>query len=193
MRTLIVSAIALAAATPAAAQTATGSTNNFDGARIEARIGWETPTVSGDGDVYKLGSAVSYGAEVGYDLAISPTVTVGPYASWEQSSVELEDDFSSVSIKVGRNYQLGGRVGFGLGNINLYGKVGYSNIKLSLEGAGADDYSDTKGGIGGGLGVEGNMGKNAYWGIEGNYSDFGKFEGINLQRRQLAGKVGFRF
>ncbi len=190
MRKIIVSAIALAAATPAVAQT-NSDTNSFDGFRAEARLGYETPTVSGDGDIYKLGSAVSYGGEVGFDIAVAPTVTVGPYVSVEESSVELEDDLSSESIEVGRNYQVGGRIGFGLGGLVGYAKLGYSNIKLSLEGSAAD-YSDTKGGIGGGLGVEGNFGKSTYWGVEGNYSDFGKFEGINLQRRQVAAKVGIR-
>lgn len=190
MRTIIVSALALAAATPAAAQTNT-DTNSFDGFRAEARLGYETPTVSGDGDIYKLGSAVSYGGEVGFDIAVSPTVTVGPYVSYEESSVELEDDLNSVAIEVGRNYQVGGRVGIGLGGLVGYAKLGYSNIKLSLEGT-SSDYSDTQGGIGGGLGVEGNFGKSTYWGLEGNYSDFGKFEGINLQRRQVAVKVGIR-
>jgi outer membrane immunogenic protein len=190
MRIMIASAIALAAATPAAAQT-TDSNNSYDGFRAEARLGWETPTVSGDGDIYKLGSAVSYGAEAGFDIAAGPSVTVGPFVSFEQSSVELEEDGSTASIKVGRNYQVGGRVGFGLGGVLGYAKLGYSNIKLSLDGTLAD-YSDTKGGIGGGLGVEGNFGKSTYWGIEGNYSDFGKFEGVNLQRRQVAVKFGVR-
>jgi outer membrane immunogenic protein len=190
MRIMIASAIALAAATPAAAQT-NGSNNSYDGFRAEARLGWETPTVSGDGDIYKLGSAVSYGGEVGFDIAAGPTVTVGPYVSVEESSVELEEEGTTASIKVGRNYQVGGRVGFGLGGVLGYAKLGYSNIKLSLAGTGAD-YSDTKGGVGGALGVEGNFGKSTYWGIEGNYSDFGKFEGVNLQRRQVAVKLGFR-
>jgi outer membrane immunogenic protein len=188
---MIVSAIALVAATPAAAQT-NSDTNSFDGFRAEARLGYETPTVSGDGDIYKLGSAVSYGGEVGFDIAVSPTVTVGPFVSYEESSVELEDETTTESIEVGRNYQVGGRIGLGLGGFVGYAKLGYSNIKLSLEGAGALNYSDTKGGFGGGLGIEGNFGKNAYYGFEGNYSDFGKFEGINLQRRQVAAKVGFR-
>lgn len=191
MRTMIVSAIALAAATPAVAQTGT-DTNSYDGFRAEARLGYETPTVSGDGDVYKLGSAVSYGGEIGFDIAAGPTVTVGPYVSYEQSSVELEDESTTESIEVGRNYQVGGRLGFGLGGMLGYAKLGYSNIKLSLEGAGALDYSDTKGGFGGGVGIEANIGQKGYWGFEANYSDFGKFEGINLQRRQVAAKVGIR-
>jgi outer membrane immunogenic protein len=187
---IIVSAIALAAATPAAAQT-NSDTNSFDGFRAEARLGYETPTVSEDEEIYKIGSAVSYGGEVGFDIAVSPTVTVGPYVSYEESSVEIEDELTNASIEVGRNYQVGGRIGIGLGGLVGYAKLGYSNIKLSLEGT-TVDYSSTKGGIGGGLGIEGNIGRNAYYGFEGNYSDFGQFEGINLQRRQVAAKIGFR-
>jgi outer membrane immunogenic protein len=192
MRFLIVSAAALAAAAPAAAQnTADSAANDFDGFRAEARLGYETPTVSGDGDVYKLGSAVSFGAETGYDLAVGANVTFGPYVSLEESSVELEDETSDLSIEVGRNYQVGGRVGIGFGNLLGYAKLGYSNIKLTAKDS-FDSISDTKGGVGGGLGIEGPIGRNAYFGFEGNYSDFGKFDGINLQRRQVAAKVGIR-
>jgi outer membrane immunogenic protein len=190
MRIMLVSAIALAVATPAAAQT-NSDTNSYDGFRAEARLGYETPTVSEDEDIYKLGSAVSYGGEIGFDIAVSPTVTVGPYVSAEESSVELEEEGTTATIEIGRNYQVGGRIGFGLGGLVGYGKLGYSNIKLNLEGTG-DDYSATKGGVGGGLGIEGNLGRNAYWGVEGNYSDFGRFEGVNLQRRQVAAKFGVR-
>jgi outer membrane immunogenic protein len=77
MRIMLVSAIALAVAAPAAAQT-DSDTNSYDGFRAEARLGYETPTVSEDEDIYKLGSAVSYGGEIGLDIAVSPTVTVGP-------------------------------------------------------------------------------------------------------------------
>lgn len=185
LKYLLGAAVALGAPTAALAQ-------DFDGARAELRLGYETPTVSDDGDVYKIGSAVSYGAEIGYDFKVGSKVTFGPYASLEWSSVELEDELEGVTIDVGRNYQLGGRIGVGLGGVLGYAKLGYSNMKLSASDGTFSD-SETQGGIGGALGVEGNVGKHAYWGIEGNYSDFGDFGGINLQRRQLAGKVGLRF
>ena len=78
---VVSAAVALAVSTPAFAA-------DFTGPRVEARIGWETPTVSGDGDVYKLGSAVSYGGEIGYDLKAGRNVTVGAYGSLEKSSVK---------------------------------------------------------------------------------------------------------
>ena len=71
-------------------------------------------------------------------------------------------------------------------------KLGYSSLKLN---ANVDTLSgsETKGGVGGGIGVDVNAGKHLYWGVEANYSDFGQIEGINFQRRQVAAKVGVRF
>ena len=189
MRIMLVSAIALAAAaTPAAAQ------NNYDGFRAEARIGYETPTISleGDDDRYELGNAVSYGGEIGLDIAVSPSVTVGPYASLEESNVELEDDAEGVTLDVGSNRQLGGRVGFGLGGLLGYVKLGYSDLKLSIEDGEGFRLSDRASGIGGGFGLEGNFGRSTYYGVEVNYSDFGETEGVGLQRGQVAGKIGIR-
>lgn len=165
--------------------------NDYSGARVEARLGYETPTVSGDGDVYKIGSAVSYGAEVGYDIAAGKSWTVGPYAALEFSSVKLCDgDFC---LKVDHNIGAGARVGYGFnGKYVVYGKLGYASIKMTATD-GIDSESDSQGGVQGAIGFEGAIGKNAYWGAEANYGDYGKFEGINLQRRHVAAKIGFRF
>ena len=180
---VVSAAVALALSTPALA-------SDFAGPRVEARLGWETPTVSGDGDVYKLGSAVSYGGEVGYDLAEGKNLFVGPYASFDQSSVT--DCFDGTCLKVDYNYQVGGRVGIGFGRAVGYVKLGYSNMRLTGEVEGFSGH-ESKGGVGGGIGVDVNAGKLMYWGVEANYSDFGKIEGINFQRRQVAAKVGLRF
>ncbi|HWU92136.1 MAG TPA: outer membrane beta-barrel protein [Sphingomicrobium sp.] len=180
---VVSAAVALAVSTPAFAA-------DFTGPRVEARIGWETPTVSGDGDVYKLGSAVSYGGEIGYDLKAGRNVTVGAYGSLEKSSVK--DCAEGYCLGVDYNWQAGARVGLGFGRALGYVKLGYSNLKLN---ASVDEFSgnETKGGVGGGIGVDVNAGKRLYWGVEANYSDFGKIEGINFQRRQVAAKVGVRF
>ena len=165
--------------------------NDYSGARVEARLGYETPTVSGDGDVYKIGSAVSYGGEVGYDIAAGGNWTVGAYGTLEFSSVDLCD--GAFCLNVDRNIGAGARVGYGFsGKYILYGKLGYANLKMTATD-GVDSASESQGGIQGAIGFEGKMGKNAYWGAEANYGDYGKFEGINLQRRHVAAKVGFRF
>jgi outer membrane immunogenic protein len=187
MKKLILAALACAATVaPAHAE-------GIDGARVVARIGWETPTVSGAalGDVYKVGQAVSFGGEAGYDLKVSEKVTVGPYAVIDFSGVKACD--AGDCLKVKNTYGVGGRLGFGLSdNGVLYGKVGYANLKLDAN-VGAVVDSVNKGGIQGGIGYEGGIGKSAFWMIEANYADFGKIGGINFQRRHVAAGVGFRF
>lgn len=186
MKSLVILGALAAFAIPSAA-----AASNYSGGRVEARLGYETPTVSGDGDVYKIGSAVSYGAEAGYDFALGSSWTAGPYATLEFSSVKnCEGGFC---LKVDNNFGAGGRVGYGFGGKYIvYGKLGYAQLKLTASD-GIDSDSESNGGIQGAIGFEGNIGKNAYWGAEANYGDYGKFEGINVQRRQVAAKVGFRF
>ena len=162
---------------------------DFAGPRIEARLGYETPTVSGDGDVYKIGSAVSYGAEAGFDFN-SKTVVVGPYATYEFSSVELCD--GPTCLEVDGNLGVGGRVGFIAGNTLIYGKLGYARITISADD-GVNEESVSEGGVQGALGVEMNFGPQVYGKLEANYGDYGKLYGINLQRRHVAAGVGVRF
>jgi outer membrane immunogenic protein len=162
------------------------------GGRVGLRLGYETPTVSGDGDVFKIGSAVSYGGEVGLDFHAGHIV-VGPFAEYDVSTVKNCDD--GYCLKVRGTANLGGRVGFLVGrNGQIYGKVNYSRMKASATTP-VDSESDSEAGIGGAIGYEMGFGKMAYGSIEANYADYGEFAGtgINLQRRQVALGLGFRF
>lgn len=164
---------------------------DFAGPRIEGRIGYETPTVSDDGDVYKIGSAVSFGGELGFDVRAGNKVVVGPYVNYELSSVKLCD--AGDCLKEKGNLSVGGRLGVIVGdNTLVYGKLGYASIKFKAEVAGLTG-TDSQGGIHGGLGVELGIGQNAYGFLEASYADYGKFFGINLQRRHVAGGIGVRF
>lgn len=168
---------------------------DFDGARIEARIGYETPTVSGDDlgdeDVYKIGSAVSYGGEIGFDLRASDKVVVGPYANYEFSNVEACD--GPDCLQVDGNLSVGGRIGFAVSpTVQIFAKAGYANITLSADTSFGDD-SESKGGIQGAIGAAMNFTPNAYGMVEFSYADYGDLYGINLQRRHVAAGVGFRF
>jgi outer membrane immunogenic protein len=166
--------------------------HDFAGPRIEARIGYETPTISdGSGSIWKIGSAVSYGGEVGVDIRAGNKVVVGPYANYEFSSVSLCD--GGLCLNETGNLSVGGRVGVILGTKTLlYAKGGYASITLEAKSGSVTD-SESKGGVQGGLGVEVGLGKKAYVFLEGSYADYGDFHGINLQRRHVAGGVGFRF
>ncbi|THD35898.1 MAG: porin family protein [Sphingomonas sp.] len=181
---------ALLACVPGTAIAQDTTNAKLSGVRAEARIGYETPTVSDSGSIYKIGSAVSYGGEIGFDLK-AKNVTVGPYAVYEFSSVSLCD--STGCLKEDGNLGAGGRIGFILGDKTvLYAKVGYARI--AFHGTGVLNGFDThKDGVQGAIGVDVNLGKNVYLMVEGNYADYGKLFGTNLQRRHLAGGVGFRF
>ncbi|MBB4152470.1 outer membrane immunogenic protein [Sphingomonas jinjuensis] len=169
------------------------SAQDFAGARIEARIGYETPTVTTDGDdeVYKIGSAASFGGEIGYDLAVSKTVTLGAYGTYETSGVSLCD--GSICLDVNHNIGAGGRVGIEISpKAQLYGKLGYTQIKISARDTGLT-ASDTADGVQGAIGIGVNFGRRFYGAVEINYGDYGRFYDLNLQRRQLAGSLGVRF
>jgi outer membrane immunogenic protein len=164
----------------------------LDGVRAEARVGYETPTVSDSTGIYKIGSAVSYGGELGFDLKVGKTVQVGPYAAYEFSSVKLCD--STACIKEDGNLAVGGRIGFAASpKVVIYGKVGYTRITFSANAPGFGTGSDSKDGVQGAIGVDVNINRNVYLMIEANYGDYGSYGNVNLARRQLAGGVGFRF
>ncbi|NYT41349.1 outer membrane beta-barrel protein [Sphingomonas sp. R-74633] len=166
--------------------------HDFAGPRIEARLGYETPTISdGSGSIWKIGSAVSYGGEVGVDIRAGNKVVVGPYANYEFSSVSLCD--GAVCLNETGNLSAGGRLGFVVGSKSLvYLKAGYASITLEAK-AGSVTDSESKGGVQGAIGFEMGIGKKAYAFLEGSYADYGDFYGINLQRRHVAGGVGIRF
>lgn len=196
MKKFLFAAAALSCVPGAAfAQDEAPEANLLDGLRIEARLGYETPTISGDGDVYKIGSAVSYGAEIGYDLAVSNKVTVGPFVNYEFSGVELCDGGDCLDVK--SNLAAGARVGVGLGpKAALYGKLGYASLTLEARSAALGaSASDNKGGVYGALGAELSVSNSAYVNFEVAYADFGDFynSGFNLQRRQASVGFGFRF
>jgi outer membrane immunogenic protein len=176
----------------AAAQDAapTAPATQFDGVRFEARLGYETPTVSEDGDVYKIGSAVSFGGEAGFDLRVGNSVVMGPYATYEFSSVELCDGGDCLSED--GNLGAGVRVGVVAGRTLIYGKLGYARIRFTAS-SGTFTGSESESGVQGAIGVNVNFGRNVYGLAEINYADYGSFAGINLQRRHVAAGVGFRF
>lgn len=190
MKIYLLGAAALASV-PGVACAQDVSANDFDGIRIEARLGYETPTISEDGDVYKIGSAVSYGGEVGVDFKLGDRVVAGPYTTYEFSSVELCD--YGECLKEEGNLGAGLRLGYAVSPTFLvYGKLGYASITFKAETS-FGSASDSKGGVQGAIGTDVNFGKNFYGFAEVNYADYGKFYGINLQRRHVAAGVGFRF
>ena len=180
----------VAAAQDAAPAAPASPASQFAGVRLEARLGYETPTVSEDNNVYKIGSAVSYGGEAGFDVRVGNNVVMGPYATYEFSSVELCDGGDCLSED--GNLGAGVRVGVVAGRTLIYGKLGYARIRFTAS-SGTFTGSESESGVQGAIGVNVNFGRNVYGLAEINYGDYGSFAGINLQRRHVAAGVGFRF
>lgn len=195
MKKLIAALAVSAAMVPAVAQAQEEeTTTSRDGFRIEARATYETPTVSSvleDGDVYKIGSAMAFGGEIGYDAAVGGDLTVGPYGQYEFSTVEACEDGACLSAK--SYWEAGVSVGYILSPEGLfYGKLGYGSLELE---ASLDDFSETdsSGGIAFALGYEHGFGEYWYGRIEGGYADVGDFDGLNVQRRHFGVALGARF
>jgi len=167
--------------------------HGFGGVRAEARIGYETPTVSNDGDVFRIDSAVSYGAEVGYDLRLGRSLVAGPYATYEFSSVDLCD--GGFCLSESGTWGAGGRLGLAVSpRVLAYGKLGYARTRFTfrnpLTGAGG---TASGGGVQGAIGINLKLSRHIYGLAEVNYSDFGTLLGVNLQRRHVAAGIGVRF
>ena len=195
MKKILAVLAASAAMIPAAAHAQDEDTDsNRDGFRIEARATYETPTVSSvieDDDVFKIGSAMAFGGEIGYDAAVGGDLTVGPYAQYEFSTVETCED--GACIKVNSYWEAGLSVGYITSPDGLfYGKLGYGSLELegSFEGL---TETESSGGIAFALGYEQGFGENFYGRIEGGYADVGDFDGLNVQRRHFGVALGVRF
>ena len=181
---------------PAAAQAQDSDYENYarDGFRIEARATYETPTVSSvdeSGDVYKLGSAMAFGGEIGYDAAVGGDLTVGPYAQYEFGTVET--CFEGVCLSSKSYLEAGLAVGYSINPDSVfYGKLGYGELELEASD-GIDTISDSSGGVAFALGYEQGFGEVFYGRIEGGYADVGEFDGVNVQRRHFGVALGARF
>jgi outer membrane immunogenic protein len=189
---ILAAALVAGLAAPAYAQDETSTAR--EGFRIEARATYETPTVSSiedEGDVFKIGSAMAFGGEAGYDFAVSNTVVVGPYAQYEFSTVESCE--AGFCLSAEGYFEAGLHVGLATGaNGQVYGKVGYADQSYTFEGQGLD-VTDSGKGFAFALGYEHSFGKNFYGRVEGGYADLGKVFDINTQRRHFGVAVGTRF
>ncbi|MGH6651341.1 MAG: outer membrane beta-barrel protein [Sphingopyxis sp.] len=194
MKKLItVAVLAAGFATPAFAQEEAQG-HDKAGFRVEARAVYETPTVSSiaqNNDVYKVGSAVAFGGEAGFDIAVGPSVVVGPYVTFEKSSVEASDGVDTLKVK--DNLGAGLHVGYAIGSKGLiYGKVGYAKLRVEAR---SGNLSATESGSGfqGAVGYEHGFGEMFYGRVEFGYGDNGRIGGINFQRRHAGVALGVRF
>jgi outer membrane immunogenic protein len=186
---VVLSIIFVTISTPALAEGTSKS-----GVRVEARVIWETPTVSSviqANDVFKIDSAVAVGAEAGYDFKISDTIVVGPYVNYESSSAKACSPTDCLKVK--GNLAAGIHAGLSVSDRGqLYVKAGYASMKITAT-SGNLSVSESGSGVQGAIGFEYGFGKNFYGRVEFGYGDNGKIGGVNFQRRHAGIGLGARF
>lgn len=131
MRIVLAAVAALAVAAPAFAQDAAP----FTGARIGATLGYDK-THGRDG--------FTYGGAFGYDYAVTPKITLGAEATFEDSTTKFQ------GLHASRDLAISGRVGYVLTPKVLgFAKVGYDTTRFDVVGGGHNNLEGVR--YGGGL------------------------------------------
>lgn len=211
MRKILFATFVLGAA-PAYAQ---DSDTRIGGARIEVRAGIERPNLSDtqNGTTYvdTLGSGLTYGGELGYDIPVGRNLTVGPYVGIDAGGADKCESYTDVGIngtacfKSNTNLTAGVRVAYSTPKTELYLGLGYDSYELDFSiretavVGGATVFSYDNNGARAGLDVSAGanftVARNAYIGVGMKVGQFGDFEntGFSLQRFQGHVALGLRF
>ncbi|WP_137897228.1 outer membrane beta-barrel protein [Sphingomonas sp. 2SG] len=189
----------------------------FTGARIEARVGWDSPrieaTVSdGVNSISRSASksGVVYGGELGYDYALN-NVLLGGYVGIEDSTAKECGELygnDRLCLRSGRNLTAGVRLGVPVSEqFALYAKGGYSNGRATI------DYKDNDllladenegrnfNGFHVGGGIEGTLSGRVYGRLEYVYTGYGDKSvisddvraSVEPKRHQVVYGMGIRF
>lgn len=129
------------------------------------------------------------GVTIGYDYETSSGIVFGIEGEYSDSSVGVsENDVfetgDTVSLNAGRDFYVGGRLGFRPDrNGLLYVKAGYTDASIEGEyddgtGALSDEFSF--GGVRVGVGGEIDLGSNYGIRVEYRYSDYGSIEAFDI-------------
>jgi outer membrane immunogenic protein len=182
---VLTSAVALLAATPAAAE----------GFRAEIHGGWDHVSADGTDD----DSGVLYGIGVGYDFDIGQKGFVGVEANLDDStmkecdtSVVLAND--ALCLRAGRDISVGVRGGIKVSEAGkLYALAGYTNARFKASyttpaGVTTSD-SENLDGFRLGAGYQHDIGGNAYGKVEYRYSNYE----ADVSRHQVLLGVGVNF
>ena len=145
---LAAAALSLAAASPALADAP--APNPFTGLRVGLEVGVVSDQAFGT-------DKATYGATVGYDLQVAPSVVLGPVVGFTGL---FQDEGTSV-----RELSAGARLGVRVASRTLvYGVASYSN--LDADGVSSVDGYKL------GLGVEQKLGRRVYAHVETRYADY---------------------
>lgn len=193
-------------AAPAAAQ---DETKNFNGPHVRAIVGWDNFSAGNGPSTSK--DDVVFGGGLGYDFQSgnlvvgieSELTTSGGSAGWDDVAVAGDH----LRVEVSRDIYVGGRLGYAVApQLLVYGKVGYSNLKVKnsydANMLGSSQIKDhvTSDGFRVGAGAEYSFSGNFYARAEYRYSHYGDVNDFDLQdfdvdvdRSQILLGAGYRF
>ena len=187
------------AATAAALLASPALAQDISGFRIEGLLGWDSVKVEDIGS--KAGFA--FGLGVGYDFAVSPTVSLGIDGEWMDSTADLEETdvpvvnplstgTASVKLSAQSDLYIGGRItGKVADNVAIFGRLGYANanFKLSSNVTDFDTLSENLDGFRLGIGAQYLFASGMYAGAEYRYTNYE----AGVTRNQILANVGIRF
>lgn len=173
---LALAAALTAAATPALAQ----EPADFSGAKASIITGYDVVDLNTPG--VRNPDGVIYGLGLGYDIQKGSAV-FGVEGEIADSTAKLKAGAVTLA-ETGRDLYIGGRVGFVTGKTLIYGKVGYTNARItSIAGNSNAD------GIRIGAGVEQKLTDTVFAKVEYRYSNYE----ADVERQQIVAGIGLRF
>lgn len=153
----------------------------FTGLRAEAIVGYDKLDTN-DGIIGNP-DGLLYGAALGYDIQAG-NVVLGIEGEVTESTGKA--DFGAFDVDVARDLYIGGRVGIAVAPQSLlYAKAGYTNARISTDGAGGDNGD----GVRVGAGIEHKLGGQLFLKGEYRYSNYE----ADVERHQIVGGLGIRF
>ena len=172
------------------------------GFRVEGRVFYERidDPIENTNIVYEFGNGFGAGVEFGADFAVKDNLVVGPYVTYDFSSLETCED--NLCFATPEYWAVGVHVGFTAGDKGLvYGKLGYGEQTVTLEGTFEDpetvivtlDEQTTGSGYNFAFGYEHGLGETLYVRGEFGVSQSNDIYGFDLQRGLFGLAIGARF
>jgi outer membrane immunogenic protein len=175
-------------------------------ARVEAQIGWDQLGQGTYASKNPLGNqktnGFAYGGNIGYDVPVSPRVSLGVDAGVGGTTSGMEAYGGSTLFKTGRDLYAGARVTLHTtSNLRVYAKVGYANTRFTSNiGYYPDaahgghvvrdaDYIRNNDGVRAGVGVQYTLVGPVYALAEYRYTRYSE----QISRNQVVTGVGLRF
>ena len=191
---LLAALLAGSAATPVMAY-------EFNGFRIEGQGGWDDLKINTEDHGFNRSfsdKGWTYGAEAGYDLRLSNTVSLGVFGNYDWSTVgaSIGNGLGAVIDADAKNdWSAMARLGFKVGNSTMvYVAGGYAKTKVDYNFTPTAslvtfDSSESYAGVRGAVGIEQALGSNVYAKVEYRYTNYQD----GLSRNQVVGGLGIRF